>query len=154
MNMKTDMSLEKSRNSFILKKIKSIFFNWNIIFFKLVNLRKNKIKISKINLYKNTYIFFYKNLKKLNLLFKINKNIWENKLNVLSINYNGYNLNYNILKKWKFSNNIFEKVYINLYIKLICSLIIKVLLNLLLKSILYIKYNFINLDLQKKCLNI
>lgn len=154
MNVRKNMMLEKERNSFMLKKMKEIFFKWNIIFFKLINLRKKKIKISKINLCKNTYIYFYKNIKKLNILLKINKNSWDNKLNILSINFNGYNLNYDLIKKWKFSNNIFEKVYINLFIKLICGLIIKVLLNLLLKSVFYIKYNFININLQKKCLNI
>lgn len=108
MNMKRKMSLEKVRNSFIEKKMKNIFFKWNIIFFRLYNLRKNKIKISKIN---------------------------------------ELDINYNILKKWRFSNILFEKVYINLYIKLICSLIIKVLMNLLLKSMFYIKFTKIFLGL-------
>lgn len=151
MDMKNNINIEKSRDSFMLKKLKDIFFNWNIIFFKLTNLKKNKIKLSKINLYKNTFIFFFLNIKKLNLLLKINKNIWENKLNVLSINLNGYYLNYNVLVRWNFSNIIFEKVYINLFIKLICGLIIKVLLNLIIKSLFFIKYNFIavNMHLQK-----
>ena len=70
---------------------------------------------------------------------------------MLSINYNGYYINYEIIKKLNFSNLIFEKVYINLIIKLICSLIIKVLLNILIKSILYlnIKYSLLNLEVQK-----
>lgn len=138
------MSLEKGRNSFILKKIKKIFFTWNIIFFKLVNLRKNKIKITKIKLHNNTFIFFFNDINKLNYLFNLNVDLWENKMNVLSINYNGFYLNYFIVKKWKFSKNIFEKVYINFFIKLMCSLIIKLLLNLILKSMFYIRYNYIN----------
>lgn len=154
MDIINNVSLDKSRNSFVLRKLKKIFFNWNIVFFKFLNLRKNKIQIIKINLYKNTFMFFFKNIKNLNLLYKVNKNIWDLKLNVLSINFNGFYLNYNIMKKWKFSNNIFEKIYINLFIKLICGLVIKILLNLLLKSLFFFKYNFININLQKKCLNI
>jgi len=150
MDMKNNINIEKSRDSFMLKKIKDIFFKWNIIFFKLTNLKKNKIKLSKIKLYKNTFIFYYKNIKKLNLLLKINKNIWENKINVLSINYNGYYLNYNVIVRWKFSNILFEKVYINLFIKLICGLIIKLLLNLLMKSLFFIKYNFIAVNMNFK----
>jgi len=150
MDMKNNINIEKSRDSFMLKKIKDIFFKWNIIFFKLKNLKKNKIKLSKIKLYKNTFIFYYKNIKKLNLLLKINKNIWENKINVLSINYNGYYLNYNVIVRWKFSNILFEKVYINLFIKLICGLIIKLLLNLLMKSLFFIKYNFIAVNMNFK----
>ena len=150
MDMKNNINIEKSRDSFMLKKIKDIFFKWNIIFFKLTNLKKNKIKLYKIKLYKNTFIFYYKNIKKLNLLLKINKNIWENKINVLSINYNGYYLNYNVIVRWKFSNILFEKVYINLFIKLICGLIIKLLLNLLMKSLFFIKYNFIAVNMNFK----
>jgi len=150
MDMKNNINIEKSRDSFMLKKIKDIFFKWNIIFFKLTNLKKNKIKLSKIKLYKNTFILYYKNIKKLNLLLKINKNIWENKINVLSINYNGYYLNYNVIVRWKFSNILFEKVYINLFIKLICGLIIKLLLNLLMKSLFFIKYNFIAVNMNFK----
>lgn len=143
------MSLEKGRNSFILRKIKDIFFNWNIIFFKLLNLRKNKIKITKIKLHNNTFVFFFKDINKLNLLLGNNSDLWEKKMNILSISYNGFYLNYFIMKKWKFSKNIFEKVYINFFIKLICSLIIKLLLNLILKSMFYIRFNYINLLLVK-----
>jgi len=50
MDMKNNINIEKSRDSFMLKKIKDIFFKWNIIFFKLTNLKKNKIKLSKIKL--------------------------------------------------------------------------------------------------------
>ena len=144
--VRKSLNLEKHLNSFMIKKLKDIFLKWNIIFFKLVNLRKNKIKISKINLYKNTFIFFFTNLKKLNIFLDVLKK----KINVLNINFNGYILNYDLLEKWNFSNILFEKIYINLYLKLICGLVIKVLLNLLLKSLIFIKYNFIN----KKCLNI
>lgn len=149
MDIKYDINFEKSRDSFIIKKLKNIFLKWNIIFFKFINLKKKKIKISKINLHKNTYIFFYKNIKSFNFVLKRNRNIWEKKINILSINYNGYYMNYGVIEKWKFSINIIEKVYINLFIKLICGLIIKVLLNLIIKSLFYIRYNFINLHLYK-----
>lgn len=154
MDMKNSINSEKIRDSFMVKKLKKIFLDWNIIFFKFINLKKNKIKLSKINLYKNTYIYFFKTIKKLNLFLKLNKSIWDNKINVLSINYNGYYLNYNVMVRWKFSNILFEKVYINLFIKLICGLIIKLLLNFIIKILMFIKYNFITINIQKKCLNI
>lgn len=148
-DIKYDINFEKSRDSFIIKKLKNIFLKWNIIFFKLINLKKKKIKISKINLSKNTFIFFFKNIKNLNIVLQKNKTIWEKKINVLSINYNGYYINFNIIERWKFSKEIIEKIYINLFIKLICGLIIKILLNLIIKSLFYIRYNFITLNLQK-----
>lgn len=147
MELKNSLTIVKSRNSFMLKKLSNIFFNWNIIFFKYINLKKNKLNISKINLFKNTFIFFFKEFKKLNIFFQLNKNFLEKKINILSINYNGYYLSHNILSRWKFSNIIFEKVYINLFIKLICGVVISLLLLLLLKSLFFIKYNLINLNL-------
>lgn len=141
-SVKNDLSIEKVRNSFILKKMKKIFFNWNIIFFKLINLRKNKIKIAKIKLYSNTYVFNYLNLKNLNKFFKLNKELIKKNINILGINYNGYYINYNLIKRWNFSNILFEKVFFNLFNKLILSLVIKILFVILYKLLYYIKFNF------------
>ncbi len=143
MDIKNNINLERGRESFMLKKLQEIFLKWDINFFKITNLKKKKIKLSKINLYNNTFLFNFPNIKKLNIWLHTNKNILEKKLNVLNINYNGYNLNYNVILRWKFSKIIIEKVYINLFIRLICSLIIKVLLNIIIKSLLFIKYNYI-----------
>ena len=47
LDIKCNIDFEKGRDSFIINKLKQILFNWNIIFFKLSNLKKKKNKNNK-----------------------------------------------------------------------------------------------------------
>lgn len=147
MDMNNDINLEFVRNSFMEKKLKKIILKWDISFFKLVNLRKHKLRLSKIKLFNNAYGFSFTDIKNLNKMFKLNENIFVKKINILSIINNGYYINYNILKSWKFSNILFEKIYINLLIKLIFGLIIVIFFLLLYKLLNYIRFSFLNYKL-------
>jgi len=140
-DMRNTLLLEKNRNSFIVRKIKKIFLNWNIDFFRWKNFQKNKINIAKINFYKNSFIFYFSNWTDLTILLNENKEIWKKKLIIKSVNYNGYFLNWNYLKKCK--EIFFEKYYFLFYINFLIEFMLKVIIILLLKVIYYIRFNYL-----------
>jgi hypothetical protein len=146
--IKNELYLEKMRNSFILLKLKKIFVKWDINFFKLINLRKKKIKITKLNVSKNTYFFFFFKLKKLNYFFNFNKEGINNNINFFEINYNGFYLNYQFLKRWNFSNLFFGKVFFNFFFDLLLSLLLKFIYILLCKFLFFLRFNFIILKIK------
>lgn len=147
-SIKNTLSLEKVRNSFILEKLKNILFKWDINFFKLINLRKEKIKISKLLISKNTFFLPFFNLKKLDQFLKLNKEGINLNINIFEINLNGFYLNCNFLKRWNFSKIFFEKLFFNLFYELLLCQFIKMFYILLCKLLFYLKFNFIILKIK------
>ena len=149
LSMKNTLSLERVNNSFVLKKLKDIFFNWNIVFFKFINLRKNKINLLKLKLNKNSYLLNFNFMKSLNIYLFSNKILLENKINIEFITFNGYFLNNNFLKLNNYTNILFEKKYFFLFIYLFLGLWIKVLFFFYCKIIYHLRSNFLMLKIHK-----
>ena len=135
----------KVASSFNVNSLKKILFNWNIVFFKFINLKKSKDKNNIANSlirYNNTYYGGFLELQSLLIFFKNNNHVWKNKINVLHVCYNGYFLNFKKLEIFGFQSNLLTQVYFIFFLQKLVSLWVKMFFFFITKLLFYIKYNF------------
>ena len=109
-------------NSFNIQNLNTIFFNWDLKFFKISNL-DNFLK--KFNIYSNSFISFFFNLEHLFYFLKFNNFLFIINLKLLNLCYNGFflNLNYFFNLKFKIFSNIFILYFLNLVLNIIFNLL-------------------------------